>query len=102
MGGLLNAYHYLVKAVSCNFVAKLFKYGKQGVRIHSYKSSHVVLTGVSFTEDTTGVTVNGTYLPHQRLSRNCHGTGDLFAAVFTALLIFGLILLIKKFGKVSS
>ena len=53
----------------------------------------IVLTGVSFEETTTGVMVweqgHSTYYKHERLERNCHGTGDLFAAVFTGALAQG-------------
>ena len=53
----------------------------------------IVLTGVSFENATTGVMVweqgSGTYYRHERLERNCHGTGDLFAAAFTGALVRG-------------
>ena len=46
----------------------------------------VVLTGVSFTPDTTGVMIarggENTYYPHRRLAKNFHGTGDIFASAF--------------------
>lgn len=50
---------------------------------------NVLLTGVSFEETTTGVMVNGEYIGHRRLPRSCHGTGDLFAAVFAGALARG-------------
>jgi len=50
---------------------------------------NVLLTGVSFEGGTTGVLVNGEYLSHRRLPRSCHGTGDLFAAVFAGALARG-------------
>ena len=53
----------------------------------------IILTGVSFEEATTGVMVweqgCSTYYQHERLERNCHGTGDLFAAAFTGALAKG-------------
>lgn len=53
----------------------------------------VVLTGVSFKENTTGVVVateNGySYYPHEQLPNSCHGTGDIYASVFTGALIRG-------------
>lgn len=53
----------------------------------------VVLTGVSYEPETTGVVVTGRefsgYYRHTRLARNCHGTGDLFASAFTGLLCRG-------------
>ena len=57
---------------------------------------NVVLTGVSFEKTTTGVMVweqgSGTYYRHERLERNCHGTGDIFAAAFTGALAKGMLL----------
>ena len=53
----------------------------------------VVLTGVSYEPETTGVVVSGGefcgYYRHARLARTCHGTGDLFASAFTGLLCRG-------------
>ena len=46
----------------------------------------VVLTGVSYTPDETGVVVaeNGVirYHSHKKLPKSYHGTGDIFAAAF--------------------
>ena len=53
----------------------------------------VVLTGVSYAPDTTGVAVctreESRYCRHERLARSCHGTGDAFASAFTGLLCRG-------------
>lgn len=53
----------------------------------------VVLTGVGYTSDTTGVAVyDGKdifYYRHKKIARNCHGTGDLFASAFTGALMHG-------------
>ena len=53
----------------------------------------VVLTGVSFAPETTGVVVcdktSFRYYRHERLQRSCHGTGDVFASAFTGLLCRG-------------
>ena len=47
---------------------------------------NIVLTGVSYTPDKTGVVVfeNGvyTYYEHEKLSNSCHGTGDIYASAF--------------------
>lgn len=62
-------------------------------RLEELGCGNVVLTGVSFEEDTTGVMVrergNSTYYSHLRLSQSCHGTGDIFAAAFTGALVKG-------------
>lgn len=51
----------------------------------------VVLTGVSFKENSTGVAVfeNGqySYYEHQRIKEGCHGTGDVYASAFTGALM---------------
>lgn len=53
----------------------------------------VVLTGVSYTPDKVGVVVleNGavSYYEHKRISKGCHGTGDVYASTFTGALLSG-------------
>ena len=57
------------------------------------KDITVVLTGVSYTPETTGVVVyeNGEYhyYEHQKISKGCHGTGDIYASAFTGALLRG-------------
>ena len=54
-------------------------------------SKIVVLTGVSFTDETTGVMVmdeKGTqYYEHKKLPRGSHGTGDVYASAFVGALM---------------
>ena len=54
---------------------------------------NVILTGVSYDEETTGVAVleNGEYhyYCHEKLPNSCHGTGDIYASVFTGALMRG-------------
>ncbi len=56
-------------------------------------SGTIVLTGVGYTKDTTGVAVctagQTQYYCHKRLSGGAHGTGDVFASVFTGALLRG-------------
>ena len=51
----------------------------------------VILTGVSFREGFTGVMIYEagfcSYYEHERLPVSCHGTGDVFASVFTGALM---------------
>ena len=51
----------------------------------------VVITGVSFAEDKTGVIVceNGKtdYYEHRKISKGCHGTGDVYASAFCGALM---------------
>ena len=54
---------------------------------------NVVLTGVGFQSEQTGVAVRQdgfvSFFHHKRLERNFHGTGDMFAACFTGCLMQG-------------
>ena len=53
----------------------------------------VILTGVGYNSDTTGVVVysNGKteYYRHKKISRGCHGTGDVYASAFVGAYIGG-------------
>ena len=54
----------------------------------------IVLTGVTFNNDTTGVMVrqNGKseYYKHVKYEKGCHGTGDVYASSFVGSLMNGL------------
>lgn len=53
----------------------------------------VILTGVGYTADTTGVCVfekgEYHYYRHEKLTRSCHGTGDVYASAFVGALLSG-------------
>lgn len=53
----------------------------------------IVLTGVSYSPEKTGVVVyeDGkiSYYEHRRISKGCHGTGDVYASAFTGALMNG-------------
>ena len=53
----------------------------------------IVLTGVGYKSDKTGAVVyeNGkiSYYEHRRISKGCHGTGDVYASAFTGALMRG-------------
>jgi pyridoxine kinase len=53
----------------------------------------VVLTGVSYAPEKTGVIVYEAgeirYYEHDHLSKGCHGTGDIYASAFTGALMNG-------------
>lgn len=55
-------------------------------KLEQLGSANVVLTGVSYDPDTTGVMLGGRagrhYVSHQRLPESFFGTGDAFAAAF--------------------
>lgn len=56
-------------------------------------ATNVVLTGVSYQTDKTGVEVyeNGkrAYYEHEKLPNGCHGTGDIYASAFVGALVRG-------------
>lgn len=61
--------------------------------LSSMGAKTIVLTGVGYTEGTTGVLVyeNGRaeYYKHNKIKRSCHGTGDVYASVFVGALMKG-------------
>ncbi len=54
---------------------------------------NIILTGVGFDENTTGVVVYEEgryhYYRHEKQPRSCHGTGDIFASSFVGALVRG-------------
>ena len=56
-------------------------------------AKNIVLTGVSYAPDKTGVVVyeNGeyAYYEHEKLANGCHGTGDIYASAFVGALVRG-------------
>lgn len=54
---------------------------------------NVILTGVSYRDDKTGVCVleNGklSYYEHERIAKGCHGTGDIYASAFVGAYMKG-------------
>lgn len=56
-------------------------------------SRNVILTGVSYAPNNTGVVVmeNGvySYYEHEKLPNSCHGTGDIYASAFVGSLLCG-------------
>lgn len=62
-------------------------------RLQAAGAKTVILTGVSYNEETTGVMVleNGSrrYYSHKRYAKGCHGTGDVYASAFVGALVRG-------------
>lgn len=56
-------------------------------------AKNIILTGVSYKPDTTGVVVyqkgEYSYYEHKKISNGCHGTGDIYASSFTGALLNG-------------
>ncbi|MBQ9695684.1 MAG: pyridoxamine kinase [Oscillospiraceae bacterium] len=62
-------------------------------KLHAAGAGHIILTGVSYKPDTTGVLVdeNGErrYYEHKKIDRVCHGTGDVYASAFVGAYMQG-------------
>ena len=62
-------------------------------KLHALGAQTVVMTGVSYGDATTGVVVseNGSfeYYEHKKISKGCHGTGDVYASAFCGALMRG-------------
>ena len=56
-------------------------------------AKNVILTGVSFKPDTTGIMVledgKCQYYEHEFLKNSCHGTGDIYASAFVGAMVRG-------------
>lgn len=71
-----------------DYIFKLIKKMKEtGIKI-------IILKGISYTEDTTGVVVVEDdiiqYYKHRRLSKNYHGTGDIYSSVLVGAYLSGM------------
>jgi pyridoxine kinase len=59
--------------------------------LHKLGAKTVVLTGVGFHPEQTGVMISEqgvlSYYPHRRLPESCHGTGDVYASAFVGALM---------------
>lgn len=62
-------------------------------RLREAGAKTVVLTGVGYSEDTTGVVVfddsGKSYYRHKRIHKNSHGTGDVYASAFVGAYLHG-------------
>lgn len=62
-------------------------------KLHALGAKAVVMTGVGYKADKTGVVVseNGDmqYYEHKKISKGCHGTGDVYASAFCGALMRG-------------
>lgn len=62
-------------------------------RLESAGASTVILTGVSFDSETTGVLVDHkgerSYYKHRKIAKGCHGTGDIYASAFVGAMLGG-------------
>lgn len=62
-------------------------------RLHALGAKNVILTGVSYEEERTGVVISEggqySYYEHEKCPNSCHGTGDIYASAFTGALCRG-------------
>ncbi len=62
-------------------------------KLNAIGCKNIILTGVSYSDNTTGVVVSQNfgydYYEHQRIPRNSHGTGDVFASAFVGSFVRG-------------
>ena len=62
-------------------------------KLYAAGAKTVVLTGVGYAPDQTGVVVfddkGARYYEHRKISKGCHGTGDVYAAAFVGALMNG-------------
>lgn len=62
--------------------------------LHAQGMKTIVLTGIGYSEDKTGVIVSEnsqiSYYEHKRIAKGCHGTGDVYASAFTGALMNGM------------
>lgn len=61
--------------------------------LESAGASTVILTGVSYSPETTGVLVDEkgrrSYYEHRKIAKGCHGTGDIYASAFVGAMMGG-------------
>ena len=62
-------------------------------KLHDIGAKKIVLTGVGYKQGKTGVAVydgeNHLYYEHDKISKGCHGTGDVYASAFVGALLNG-------------
>lgn len=70
-----------------NYIISLIK------KLCDLGAKKVVITGVSYKADKTGVAIfdgaTHSYYEHEKISKGCHGTGDVYASAFTGAILNG-------------
>lgn len=102
MGMLCTSADYIVPNITeaCLLTGVTYKteYGRDYIdlllgKLMEMGCKNVILTGVSYAPDKTGVVVfeNGqyAYYEHEKLLNGCHGTGDIYASAFVGALVRG-------------
>lgn len=102
MARLCKSAHYIVPNITeaCFLTGYPYKeiYDKEYIvnllkALKDMGAKNVILTGVSFRENKTGIIVyendNLSYYEHKKLPNSCHGTGDIYASCFVGALVRG-------------
>jgi hydroxymethylpyrimidine/phosphomethylpyrimidine kinase len=62
-------------------------------KLKTFGTKIIILTGIGYDDDTTGVVVaekgEVKYYKHRKISKNFHGTGDIYSAVFIGAYLSG-------------
>ncbi|MDE6005202.1 MAG: pyridoxamine kinase [Oscillospiraceae bacterium] len=63
-------------------------------KLKSSGAKTIILTGISYAEQTTGVVISEQnkpvqYYQHKKIAQNCHGTGDIYASAFAGAYLHG-------------
>lgn len=70
------------------YILKLIK------KLKEFGAKIIILTGISYTKDTTGVVLvekgEVKYYKHKKISKNCHGTGDIYSSIFVGAYLHGI------------
>ena len=84
---LLSGYEYKEKYDE-NYIFSLIK------KLEELKVKIIILTGISYDENTTGVIVvedgKTKYYRHRKISKSYHGTGDIYSSVFVGAYLKGM------------
>ena len=84
---LLTGYEYKEKYDE-EYISNLIK------KLEEFKVKIIILTGISYDENTTGVIVvengNTKYYKHRKISKTCHGTGDVYSSIFIGSYLKGM------------
>ena len=84
---LLTGYEYK-EIYDEKYISNLIK------KLEELKVKIIILTGICYDENTTGVIVveNGKtkYYKHRKISKNCYGTGDIFSSIFVGSYLKGM------------
>ena len=84
---LLTGYEYKEKYDE-EYISNLIK------KLEEFNVKIIILTGINFDENTTGIIVvekgKTKYYKHRKISKICHGTGDVYSSIFIGSYLKGM------------